>query len=389
MSEIGTGEFSELVSRIYDAAIDPSRWPDALEGIVVSVGCAFGGISVNDPARRKTRFLYDWGADQDYLKLYREMYQSLNPSLTSSWYMETGQPFTSSAFLGDEEFYASRFYREWCAPQGVIDAICVILAKSATRFGAMTIVRRDDQGRFTDEVAHTLRLLAPHVCRAAAIADLLDAKKLQSEMLSSTLDLMTIGVLLVDGEGRVVHANRAALQQFDRRQCALRIGSKLACSDAVSTDAIRQAIGRAAHSDPSTLGTFGIAVPITGRGDQDLAAWILPLDASLRRELGAPAMATVAIFVRELGDSSPFPGELLVKRYGITPAECRVLILLAKGMTPREAAVTLGISEATAKTHLQRLFQKTATQRQADLVRLVTTALAPASSLRDANQARG
>jgi DNA-binding CsgD family transcriptional regulator len=57
-----------------------------------------------------------------------------------------------------------------------------------------------------------------------------------------------------------------------------------------------------------------------------------------------------------------------------------VLILLAKGLKLREAAETLGISETTAKTHLQHLFQKTDTQRQADLVRLVTSALAPAAS---------
>jgi DNA-binding CsgD family transcriptional regulator len=32
---------------------------------------------------------------------------------------------------------------------------------------------------------------------------------------------------------------------------------------------------------------------------------------------------------------------------------------------------TLGISEATAKTHLHHVFEKTGTSRQADLVKLV------------------
>jgi DNA-binding CsgD family transcriptional regulator len=85
------------------------------------------------------------------------------------------------------------------------------------------------------------------------------------------------------------------------------------------------------------------------------------------------------VFLRQLGDLSPFPGELFVKRFGISPAECRVLMMLTQGMTVREAAAALGISEPTAKTHLQKLFQKTGTDRQADLMRLTMSALAPAS----------
>ena len=53
-------------------------------------------------------------------------------------------------------------------------------------------------------------------------------------------------------------------------------------------------------------------------------------------------------------------------------------MMLTHGMTPRAAAEALGISEPTAKTHLQRLFQKTGTDRQADLRQLTMSALAPA-----------
>jgi DNA-binding CsgD family transcriptional regulator len=54
--------------------------------------------------------------------------------------------------------------------------------------------------------------------------------------------------------------------------------------------------------------------------------------------------------------------------------------MLTQGMSLREAAETIGISEPTAKTHLQRLFQKTGTDRQADLMRLAMSALAPAAT---------
>jgi DNA-binding CsgD family transcriptional regulator len=45
-----------------------------------------------------------------------------------------------------------------------------------------------------------------------------------------------------------------------------------------------------------------------------------------------------------------------------------------------ETADALGISEATVKTHLNHIFAKTGTQRQAELVKLVAGHLSPLRS---------
>lgn len=58
---------------------------------------------------------------------------------------------------------------------------------------------------------------------------------------------------------------------------------------------------------------------------------------------------------------------------GLTPTEGRMLGLIVKGMDTVEAARKLGIARTTARTHLQRLFAKTGTARQSELVRFVAT----------------
>ena len=68
-----------------------------------------------------------------------------------------------------------------------------------------------------------------------------------------------------------------------------------------------------------------------------------------------------------------------MRRYGITPAECRVLMLLTQGRSPYDTANALGCSEPMVRTHMQRLFAKTGTHGQPDLMRLAMSALAPAS----------
>ena len=55
-------------------------------------------------------------------------------------------------------------------------------------------------------------------------------------------------------------------------------------------------------------------------------------------------------------------------------------MMLVQGMTVAETCDALGVGEPTVKTHLARLFAKTGTERQADLMRLAMSALAPAQS---------
>ena len=57
--------------------------------------------------------------------------------------------------------------------------------------------------------------------------------------------------------------------------------------------------------------------------------------------------------------------------YKLTPSEQRVLRAVLESDGVRAIADALGISQATVKTHLHHLFEKTGTKGQLDLVKLV------------------
>jgi DNA-binding CsgD family transcriptional regulator len=66
--------------------------------------------------------------------------------------------------------------------------------------------------------------------------------------------------------------------------------------------------------------------------------------------------------------NQPTALEAIAQHFQLTPAELRVLVAIVEVGGVPEVAAVLGISETTVKTHLQRLFEKTGTHRQADLV---------------------
>ncbi len=373
-----TDALLDLIGNIYDAAIEPAQWPATCERLARIVDGAQTAIALHDTVTHQVSLKASWNVDPALEEVMKANF-AVNPLVPAIWYMDVDEPFSAMGFLGEQEFRESSFYRNTVAPFRIGDSALAILAKSVRQFGSISIQRLNDQPPFSAADLNTLRLLAPHVRRAVMIADLLDARTLERNMLTAALDLMNAGVVLTDESGRIAFANQVTLKWLDAGLALRRRGDQLSAFDLASADDLNRAIGHAASGTTIDIPRTGIVVPIKGKSGRDLAAWVLPLDGGLRRELAADFAARVAVFIRELGDTSPFPAELFVRRYAITPAESRVMMLLVQGMTVAEIAGNLGISLPTAKTHLAHLFDKTGTSRQADLIRLAMSAIAPVS----------
>jgi DNA-binding CsgD family transcriptional regulator len=187
--------------------------------------------------------------------------------------------------------------------------------------------------------------------------------------LSGALDGLTAGIVFVDATGRIVHANHAAAEMIaDGRAIAARQG-RLTAPSRDAADALGEAIAAASIGDDA-VGVRGVSIPIDG-GNVRYVAHVLPLPAGSRRSVSTERHAAAAVFVTRAQLDAPAAAEIMAKTFGLTLAELRVLIGITQFGGIAETAEALGISEATVKTHLQRLFGKTGAARQADLVKLV------------------
>lgn len=81
----------------------------------------------------------------------------------------------------------------------------------------------------------------------------------------------------------------------------------------------------------------------------------------------------VALFVAGRQSSLPVPIKALHDLFELTPTEARVAWAFAHGMRSEQIATAFGISLTTVAFHKRNLFQKTQTNRQADLVALLLT----------------
>jgi DNA-binding CsgD family transcriptional regulator len=182
-------------------------------------------------------------------------------------------------------------------------------------------------------------------------------------------------MFLLDGAGSIVHANRAGHDLLEDGNVARLIGARLAPVDSTADKTLHEIVG-SAEAGAVAVGAKGIAVPLSARDGTRWITHILPLTSGVRRQAGAEYSAVAAAFICKAELDRPHPLEAIASVFKLTPSEMRVLWRSSMSAACQIAPV-LGVSETTVKTHLQHVFEKTGTQRQADLVKLVAGYMSP------------
>ena len=364
-------EVSALVGDIYDAALDHSRWPAVLGQIAAFVGGLSASLYSKDASSKTGALFFDDGTiDPRYAQLYFDKYIKLDPSITAHFFAEIDKPIATADIVAYEEFLQSRFYKEWAQPQGFIDHIATVLDKSATSVALFGVFRHDRDGVVDEETRRRMRLLAPHVRRAVLIGRVIESKNAEAGTFADVLEGLTAAMLLVDANGRIVHANGAGHAMLATGHMLRAAGGHLSAVDPKVDEMLREIL-IAAGSGDRALGIRGIALPLVAPGGERHVAHVLPLTSGARRRTGSAYAAVAALFVHKAALATVSPPEVIAKAFKLTPTELRVLLAVVEVGGVPEVSEALGIAETTVKFHLRRLFDKTGSHRQADLVKLV------------------
>jgi DNA-binding CsgD family transcriptional regulator len=79
-----------------------------------------------------------------------------------------------------------------------------------------------------------------------------------------------------------------------------------------------------------------------------------------------------AVLIADPECHEPGRADLLIELYGLTPKEAAIATKLSEGKTVEQAAAEMEITYQTARTHLRRIYLKTGTSRQSELMLLIT-----------------
>jgi DNA-binding CsgD family transcriptional regulator/PAS domain-containing protein len=374
-------ELSELIGTIYDASLDPSRWPDVLQDVRDYVGGMAANIYAksNVTGRLARGVTYgDGGLTPQWVKVYRDQFAAFDPATPGELRAKIGNAVSTTDVADYDEYIETRFYREWQVPQGMVDFIAAPLEKSSDRTALFCIFRHERDGMIDARARRRMRLIIPHIRRAVLITEVVEQKTCEAESFREAMDGISAGLFFVDRNSRIVHANSAGSEMLEEGAAVVQRGGRLAAVERPASQMLADAAVAATGGDAG-IGVKGVSVPIASLEGDHFAAHVLPLTSGSRRPTGAAHAASAAVFVHRAELATDTGAQLVARAFGLTPTEERVLASIVDVGGVPETAEALGIGEATVKTHLHRVFGKTGAERQAELVKLVAIHASPLS----------
>jgi DNA-binding CsgD family transcriptional regulator len=376
---ISAARFSELVSLIYDCAIEPARWPIAMEAIRVELnflnatldlislpsGRALSNVVCNVPPQYEALMA---SAGPDVVEQWggAELLQSLpldRPAVLT-------QVNAAMDFATTTNSYCVAFAR----PQGITDVLAIGLARDARAIGSLAFGRHESAGPIGDRETVIAHMLIPHLQRAATINRMLEGAVIAQDGFVAALEALTVPIVLLDGEARILHANAAARDLLNRKVLIRETDGQVGATTQGASSALAAAVAQAAR-DESAIGRRGLGIPVLAETGKTGALHVMPLG---RRRSGDGAVA--ALFVAQIDTPFVAPTEIAAALFDLTPAEARVFEELVLGSAPRAIAAAFGIEQSTVETHRSRIYDKVGVRRQVDLMRVAGSLTIPASS---------
>src|SRR5437588_6481204 len=185
------------------------------------------------------------------------------------------------------------------------------------------------------------------------------------------LDRWFFGVIILGADQRVLFVNKAAkdiLSKGDGLRVSRHDGIRAVSSE--ENAKLREAVQLAIMAAEKRRTPFGSVMRISrSSAARSLIAFVTAL---VGQGMSAESAACVIFSDPELR-ADPDQG-FLRSLFGLTGAEAKVAALLVQGYDARRIGERLAVSFNTARTHVKRVFEKTNTRRQSELVHLILCA---------------
>lgn len=180
------------------------------------------------------------------------------------------------------------------------------------------------------------------------------------------LDYIETAVFVLDADSRIHFASATAKRMLEAGRLSERNGllfSAIGSETTALRRVVKQCVEAASSSsEPMTFYRLGEV--------ED--ALCLGLVVTREPEGGSSDKRFLIVFASKPCEASLPDTEQLRGHFGLTDAQAKLAIEIARGGGLKACTRRLGIAISTGRSHLKQIFEKTDTRRQAELVRLIS-----------------
>ncbi|WP_235624381.1 MULTISPECIES: helix-turn-helix transcriptional regulator [Mycolicibacterium] len=355
--------FSRLVAGIYAAAIAPQHWESTIRDIGRTIGGNGGALlSAEKSVWSIQNSILPAGAAASYAAYYHQ----LDAPMAAVEKGAVGTVRTGTELV--IPIRQSEFYTDWLHPHELEDGLFIRLSRGSHP-GCFLLHSSDRSEPFgTRERIRQFSGLVPHLQQALRAQGALENFAHEDADLHAALDSVDHGIVVVGPNAQVLNLNAEAEKAL-RGDDGLRITSGRLTAVNATTN---RTLNRALHSAlTGTSDNIRGGYSLTVQRPSDTRPFVLHI-LPLHRHEEPDRRRALVVLVDPAHEPEPSTA-LLQRLYHLTRTEADIALRVAHGAEPKHIAEDLSISITTVRTHLHRVFDKTDTHRQVELVRLLLT----------------
>lgn len=350
---------ANILASIYEAALLPQAWESAIDQIAHLVGAISGTVVAFETPGQAPQC---WQT----ARVRDAVSQWMNEGLWHVDSMALKMAASSAHFINKQDFvnrdqWMSDPTSDVFRRDGIDHQVFLPVRVPQGNVTLFSFERGKTEGRFPADAFERLDAFIPHLSRAAQIFAQMRTSHLEAA--ARALEAFGVPAAVLNHSGRVGAVN--ALFERDRDAFVDTAFGRLALADPVANNVFQEALTEVAQA-----GVMARTVPVPANGAR--AALVLHLVSLQRSARDVFPGAAILLTVTEIGTTRHAPdAQVLCGLFGLSPSEARLSVDLALGLSVSEAARKSGVTPKTMRTYLERIFHKTGTHRQSELVALL------------------
>ena len=376
--DLSEQSYLHFIDLIYEAAERPDQWRRLYDELQSAIGVKSIHMLALD--KRHGTLSYSDGANlpvQGELA-YMQRYRFMDPRLPIILERPLGQWLHCHDVISEDVVATHPFYQEFLIPYDRRYVSGTKLVDNADATVVLATLTGSAQGPLSQPALAFLDRLLPHLQRACRIGIRNFVYSTQALVGHLLVNKLRQPVILMTPGGEVMHTNEAA-QGLLRSTGLVQVeGGKLKLPREQLNELLQRCAdlekgiktGGPARASDMPAGEFRSLRIAESNGRESMYAFYTVL--SPQGAMGTFGLRPVVMLLFYHPDSAPaIDTSLLFAVFGLTPAECRIASLLAEGLSLKRIAQVQGTQHDTVRKQLRSIYQKTSTNRQPELIRLL------------------
>ena len=202
--------FANTISAFYDAVLDERRWTEALKAVAEYVGAVDVGYLLANKKTGEPLSVAWWGCFSGNSAEYLTHYCKIDPFRVAQESASCGSWNRASEILPRSLLSQDEWYNDFILKGGVCDILGAKLHEDASHVVLIGFQSPIGDSRSFPRNQTALRRLTEPLCQAARLHVGLQEIGYRSAIAEEALNELDAGVIVADGDGRVLRTNQLA-----------------------------------------------------------------------------------------------------------------------------------------------------------------------------------